>query len=103
VQGGHLVLKPLTPVLAMRRGLRLHPDDPGDPRVFRVEVPEFGMNLPVALSAAPAPGMGTARLVLAGWSFQKRPEYRNPRRWVTAAAATSAVALAIRHRRHQGA
>jgi len=44
VHGGHLTLKPLTPVPVMRRGLRLHPDDPHDPRVFRAEFPEFGMS-----------------------------------------------------------
>jgi CubicO group peptidase (beta-lactamase class C family) len=31
VHGGQLLLKPLTPVPAMRRGLRLYPDDPDDP------------------------------------------------------------------------
>jgi len=103
VRGGHLVLKPLTPVPAMRRGLRLYPDHPADPRVFRAEMPEFGMSLPVAFSATPATGTGTTRLMLEDWSFHKRPEYRNPRPWVTAAAATSAIALAIRHRRHHGA
>jgi hypothetical protein len=103
VRGGHLVLKPLTPVPAMRRSLRLHPDDPADPRVFRAEMPEFGMSLHVAFSATPAAGTGTTRLMLEDWSFRKRPEYRNPRPWVTAAAATSAIALAIRHRRHHGA
>ena len=36
VHGGHLMLKPLTLVPAMRRGMRLYPDDPGDSRVFRV-------------------------------------------------------------------
>jgi len=102
VRGGHLVLKPLTPVPAMRRGLRLYPDDPHDPRVFRAEMPEFGMSLPATFSTTPAAGTGTTRLVLEDWSFRKRPDYRNPRRWVTAAAATSAVALAIRYRRHHG-
>lgn len=80
VCGGHLVLKPLTPVPAMRRGLRLYPDDPHDPRVFRAEMPEFGMSLLVAFSATPTGGTGTTRLVLEDWSFHKRPDYRNPRR-----------------------
>jgi hypothetical protein len=97
VRGGHLILKPLTPVPAMRRGLRLHPDDPHDPRVFRVEIPEFGISLRVAFSATPAARREATRLVLEHWSFQKRPEYRNPRRWATAAAATSATVLAARH------
>ena len=34
VHGGHLMLKRLTPVPAMRRGFRLYPDDPDDPECF---------------------------------------------------------------------
>jgi CubicO group peptidase (beta-lactamase class C family) len=97
VRGGHLVLRPLTPVPAMRRGLRLYPDDPDDPQVFRVESPEFGMCLHVAFTGQSAGEAGTPRLVLEDYSFRKRPEFRNPRRLVNAVAATSAAALAVRH------
>lgn len=34
---GHVILKPLTPVPAVSRSLRLHPAEPDDPRVYRVE------------------------------------------------------------------
>jgi CubicO group peptidase (beta-lactamase class C family) len=105
VQRGHLVLKPLTPVPAMRRGLRLHPDDPDDPRVFRAEFPEYGMSLRVAFSEASGDGLTPPRLLIDLASFRKRPDVRNPRRWVTGAAATGAAALAIVCRRasRQGA
>jgi hypothetical protein len=36
------MLKPLHPIPAIRRGMRLYPDDPNDPWVFRVEMPGYG-------------------------------------------------------------
>jgi hypothetical protein len=63
VRGGQLTLTPLHPVPAIRQGMRLHPDDPDDPWVFRVEFAGYGFDLPVAFS----PGAGSAsesRLVL---------------------------------------
>jgi len=100
VHGGHLIAKPLTPVPAMRRGLRLHSDDPDDPRVFRAELPGFGMSQRVLFSQAPEDGVSPPRLLIDLFSFQKRPDARNPRRWVTGAAVAGVAALAIRHRRH---
>jgi len=96
VHRGQLTLKPLTPVPAMRRGMRLHPDDPGDPRVFRAELPEFGLSVPVVFSGAPGDGGTATRLVLDLMSFRRRPGIRSPRRWVNGAAAAGAVALAVR-------
>jgi len=95
VHGGHLMLKSLTPVPAMRGGLRLHPDDPDDPRVFRVELPEFGKRVRVVFSGGPEDGVVPMRLLMDLMSFRKRPDVRNPRRWVNGAAAAGAVALAI--------
>jgi len=103
VRGGHLMLKPLTPIPAMRRGMRLYPDDPVDPRVFRVEFPEFGYSFPVVFSGGPGDRVAATRLLIDLFPFQKRPGVRNPRRWVNGVAAAGAVALAIRHHRHHGA
>jgi CubicO group peptidase (beta-lactamase class C family) len=51
VRDRQLVLLPLTPVPAMRRGMRLHPDDPDDPYVFRIDMSEMGRpTLPVVLT-----------------------------------------------------
>ncbi len=96
VDDGHLMLKPLTPVPAMWRGMRLHPDDPGDPRVFRVEFPEFGFSLRVVFGQGPGDGGTATRLLMDLMSFRKRPGIRNPRRWVSGMAAGGAAALAIR-------
>jgi CubicO group peptidase (beta-lactamase class C family) len=102
VHGGHLMLKPLTPVPALRRGLRLHPDDLHDPWVFRAEFPEFGMSQRVVFNKAPPDAAIPPRLLIDLFSFHKRPDARNPRRWVNAAAAAGAAALAISHVRHHG-
>ena len=102
VQGGHLMLKPLTPIPAMRRGFRLYPDDPDDPRVFRSYLPEFGMNLPVVFDGGPGAGPAT-RLWLDRMSFERRPDLRNPRPWVSGVAAAGVAALAVRSLRHHRA
>ena len=99
VQGGHLMLKPLTPIPAMRRGFRLYPDDPDDPRVFRSYLPEFGMNLRVVFDAGPEAGPAT-RLLLDLLSFERRPDLRNPRPWVSGVGAAGVAALAVRSLRH---
>jgi CubicO group peptidase (beta-lactamase class C family) len=93
VRDGHLVLTPLTPVPALRRCLRLHPDDPDDPWVFRLEFPAYGTDARVVF--------GGGRLLLEEMSFRKRPELRNPRRWVTALPVVGAVALAVRRGAHR--
>ena len=95
IQGGHLMLKPLTPIPSMRRGFRLYPDDPDDPWVFRIYFPEFGMNLRVAFDGGPKQGAAT-RLLLDLMSFERRPDFRNPRPWVTGGLAAGTAALAIR-------
>jgi hypothetical protein len=95
VQGGHLMLKPLTPIPAMRRGFRLYPDDPDDPRVFRIYFPEFGMDFRVVFDGGPKDGAAT-RLLLDVMSFERRPDFRNPRPWVTGGLAVGTAALAIR-------
>ena len=101
-QGGHLMLKPLTPIPAMRRGFRLYPDDPDDPLVFRIYFPEFGMNLRVVFDGGPNDGRAT-RLLLDVMSFDRRSDFRNPRPWVTGGVAVATAALAVRRVLHQRA
>jgi CubicO group peptidase (beta-lactamase class C family) len=102
VRGGHLMLKPLSPVPSLRRGFRLYPDDPDDPWVFRIYIPEFGMNFRVVFDGAPKGG-SAARLLLDVMSLERRPDFRNPRPWATGGLAVGTAALAVRgavhHRR----
>jgi CubicO group peptidase (beta-lactamase class C family) len=95
VQGGHLMLKPLTPIPAMRRGFRLYPDDPDDPWVFRIYFPEFGMEFRVVFDGG-SNERTARRLLLDVMSFERRPDFRNPRPWVTGGLAAGTAALAIR-------
>jgi hypothetical protein len=43
VEGGRPILRILTPIPGLMRGLPLHPDDPTDPYVFRIDLAEFGL------------------------------------------------------------
>ncbi|MEV6386932.1 serine hydrolase domain-containing protein [Nocardia xishanensis] len=43
ISGGLPVLRVLTPIPALLRGLRLHPDDPDDPFVFRIDLTRWGL------------------------------------------------------------
>jgi CubicO group peptidase (beta-lactamase class C family) len=96
-RGGHLTLRPLTPVPPMRRGLRLHPDDPEDPRVFRVDFSELGMGTLRAAFRGGSDGQGTGvRLAMDGMAFQRRPAVRNPKPWAAGALAVGAAGYAVR-------
>ena len=99
VHHGQLMLRPLHPVPAIRRGMRLHPDDPNDPWAFRVEMPEYGINLRVVFSQSPEQGRTVTRLLTDTFSFQKRPDARNPRPWVQGALLAGATAIAVQQRR----
>ena len=85
VQDGHLMLKTLSPIPSMRRGFRLYPDDPDDPRVFRIYFPEFGMNFRVVFDGPTY--RSATRLLMDVMSFEKRPDSRNPRPWATGGLA----------------
>ena len=88
VQDGHLMLKTLSPIPSMRRGFRLYPDDPDDPRVFRIYFPEFGMNFRVVFDGGPTYRSAT-QLLMDVMSFEKRPDSRNPRPWATGGLAAA--------------
>ncbi len=95
VRGGQLLLRPLTPVPALRRGLRLYPADPRDPQVFQADFSPLGFGtLRVVFTGAPGAGGTGTRLLMEEMSFRKRPGIRNPRRWVNGALAAGAAALA---------
>ena len=72
-------------------GMVLHPDDPDDPRVFRVVMPQYGRTVRVVFTDDLP-----RRLLLDVMSFEKRPDARNPRRVVMCVAAVAISAQAIR-------
>jgi CubicO group peptidase (beta-lactamase class C family) len=93
VRRGRLMLRALSPIPALYRGLVLHPDDEQDPFVFRVELPWFGIGTGrVVFSRAPGVGTTAFHLEFAPLSFEKQPADRNPRRWSTGARRARRVA-----------
>jgi hypothetical protein len=98
VRGGRLMLRFLTPVPALYRGLPLHPDDGADPYVFRLDMSEAGSGTTrVAFSREPGAGMAvhTEMMPLV---LRKQPAATNPRLWATGAlgavgATTAAIAV----------
>jgi CubicO group peptidase (beta-lactamase class C family) len=97
-----LLLKPLTPVPAMRKGMRLYPDDPDDPYAFRVDLSEMGMGtLPVVFTGPEHAGwVGSGPGFLMDlMDFHKRPDVRNPRRLVKGAVVAGGTAAVLRRLR----
>jgi CubicO group peptidase (beta-lactamase class C family) len=105
VRRGQLSLRPITPVPALARGLPLHPDDPGDPYVFRIDLSSFGLGTSrVVFSRSPHAETNALHLDLgiALLSFDRQPAARNPRYWAgsaLAAVAAATTANAVRHHR----
>lgn len=100
VGGGRLMARLLVPVPALYRGFPLHPDDPEDPRVFRLDLTPFGMPLVrVAFSGAvgtPAPAIHTD---LAMMSFYRKPDATARMRLLAAAGGLALAGSAIALRR----
>ena len=75
-RGGHLVIRALTPVPGLYRGLPLHPDDEDDPYVFRLDLSELGMSsVRVVFGRDAASGTAAihAEADLGGLSLIRRP------------------------------
>ena len=87
VRRGHLMLRGLLPVPAVRRGVRLHPEG-DDPYAFRIDLSGIGAGTTRVVFSRGADGRVTAlHLALQPVSLQKRP--RAPRRWVDRAGRVS--------------
>ena len=96
VRHGQLVIRGQLPVPAVRRGLRLHPDS-DDPDVFRIELPGAAAGTSrIVFSRGPGGDVTALHLGAQPITLHKRPAVRNPRPWVTGAAAAGAAALAAR-------
>ena len=105
VRRGQLKFRPLTPVPALARGLPLHPDDAGDPYVFRIDLSSLGIGTSrVVFSRSPHAGVTALHLDLdvAPLSFDRQPAIRDPRYWVAGglgAVAAATTTNAVRRRR----
>jgi hypothetical protein len=54
VRRGQLFIRMLSPIPALYKGSRLHPDDETDPYAFRIDFSEFGLGtVPVVFSREP--------------------------------------------------
>ena len=87
----------LSPIPALYRGFLLHPDDEGDPYVFRIGLPLFGSGT-CRLAFSQESGVGTTALHLdfGPISFQKQPNITSPRLWITGGlGAGAALAVAV--------
>jgi hypothetical protein len=95
VRRGGLLLRPLSMIPTVRAGFVLHPDDPDDPYVFRVDCAAIGKG---TFRVAFRHGGDSEAIAFEGlgMSLRKRPEARNPRRLGGNAAAVGAAALAVR-------
>jgi len=93
VDGRRLVLKALTPIPALRKGVPLHPDDPNDPYVFRVDYSALGLGTVPVVFSTTGGGRRVHRLWLDLMAFDKRPDAGNPRR-IAAGALTAGVLAA---------
>ena len=97
---GRLHARCLTPIPSLYGGAPLHPDDPEDPYVFRLDLMEPGL-FPTRLVFSQQPGAGTTAVHLdfMPLTATKRAAATNPRRWATGALAAGVTAIAI-GRRH---
>ena len=104
VGGGRLMVRLLTPVPALYRGLALQPDDASDPFVFRLDLSPFAMP-PVRVAFGPVvDGRATEiHTDLGGqpWSLIRVPDGGSRRAWLGPAAgalAAAGVATLVRRR-----
>ena len=106
VRGGRLMVRLLTPVPMLYRGLPLDPDDPTDPYVFRLDLSPFGMPPVRAAFGRAVDGRATEiHTDLGGqpWSLIRARDAGTTRRaWLRPAAGALAVAGVVKAvRRHQ--
>lgn len=101
VRGGKLMIRALSPVPPLYRGLPLLPDDPTDPEVFRIDLSKFELgSLRVVFSRKPDTGTRWFHMDMMPLSLEKQPAATNPRRWARRGLTAAAVAtVALRRTR----
>jgi hypothetical protein len=106
VRGGRLMIRALTPVPVLYRGLPLHPDDEDDPYVFRLDLSGFGQGtMRVVFGRDLASDTAAIHADVGGQplSLIRRPTEGRAHAPLTAALGALLVAAAARAvmRRHQ--
>jgi CubicO group peptidase (beta-lactamase class C family) len=99
VRGGQLMVRVLTPIPALYRGLPLHPDDETDPYIFRLDTSKFGMPTVRIVFGHEVGGGTTAVHTDLGSqpvSLLKRPATRKPGAALTLTLGAFAVVSAVR-------
>ncbi len=102
VSRGSLVFRAMSPIPALLKGFRLHPDDVTDPYVFRVDASQFGMGTArILFSRDPRTGTMRMHLDLMPISLHRVRAGSGPQRGIAAAAGAVALvaAIAVRRRR----
>ena len=107
VRRGQLRMRIMSPILALYRGLPLHPDDDNDPYIFRVDLSTIGFGIGtgrVIFSREPGVGTTAVHFEFGPISFQKWPDSKNPRLWATGATGVgvlgaAAAVMAVRRAR----
>ena len=107
VRGGQLMLRVLSPIPALYRGVPLHPDDENDPDVFRIDLSTYGLGAPRVVFSRDARGATTRiHIDVLPLRLEKQPATKNPRLWITgglgALAAVSAACVVGRRRATNG-
>ncbi len=105
VRGGHLLVRVLTPIPVLYRGLPLEPDDPADPFVFRLDFSQFGIPpVRVAFADVVDGQARTAHTDFGGqpWTLVRAPDRSSRQalvRGLAGGAVLAAVAVTTRRRR----
>lgn len=103
VRHGQPMIRVLTAIPGLYRGFELHPDDPDDPYIFRIDLSRYGIGpARVVFGRDGGQEISSINLDLIPLSLRKRPAARNPRLWLTGAlAAGTAIAARRRLMRHR--
>jgi hypothetical protein len=93
VRRGKLMVRTLSPIPVLYRGIQLHPDDPDDPYVFRIDLSTYGLETGRLVFSRDAAG-ATTGLHFDGMllSAERSAAAANPRMWAAGAAGALAVA-----------
>ena len=94
VRGGQLMIRTLTPIPILAKGFPLHPDDPEDPLVFRLDLSAFGFGSMRVVFGCDDGGVSRVHLEVMPLTLVKRPA-RNVRRWATAGLVAGAAGVSV--------